>query len=133
MLRRKLMINLLVIIISGIVILSIPVIVNHLTKSTQAATDQTNNYTLVSEFVGDRYQDVMDCNWIWQVCQMSGDTVVTSWEKIYQNVQFLQYDPVLQITEAGLCYKGKNPNYYSYVTYQGQTCLIKIPTHHDDN
>ena len=141
MLRRKLMINLLVIVLCGAVALTIPVIVNQLQKSADAAINPNDpSVILVSEFVGDSYVDLGDTCVVWQICLKRGNTVVVTWDEIYQAAitrNALSYDREhLKLTRYGLCYTGihsaddyqklYDTNYHSYVNYQGRTCLLQL-------
>lgn len=137
---RKLMINCLIVLICGVIAVSIPVIVNYNQKQASATNNQSN-IKLVCEFVGDKYPDASDSGIIWQIYQKSDNKIVMTWDEIYTIVSkknTLQYDQEnLIITSKGLTFRNihtpaeyqalYNSNYCSSVTFQGQTCLIKLP------
>ncbi len=140
MFRRKLVINLLIIVLCGTVVLSIPVLAQHMQKSANAASDH-DKLTLVGKFVDGSCLNTVDYCAVWQICQKRGNTVVATWDDIFASIG--PYNPItydrehLQLTPYGFCYreiytaadyqKLCDSNYYSYVTYQGQTCLLKLP------
>ena len=95
MLRKKLLINLAIILICGAIALSLPVIVSHLQKPTSASTEEneesttnstTADWQLTSTFVGQKYQDKIDCGVVWQIEQKHGNKVITTWDEIYANI-----------------------------------------------
>ena len=135
MLRRKLVLHLLIIVLCGTVILSVPVIADHLQKSTQATDNQSTlaTWVLVSVYVGDRYQNMLDAIGVWQIEKRFGDTVVAQWEEIYAAISpsnpLIYDDENLTLSPYGLIYRSSAAaltGYTSTVTYQGRTCVLKF-------
>lgn len=140
MFRRKLLLNLLILVICGTVAISIPVIVNHWSKPA-SADGNGQDVTLVSVFVDCTNLDSADSCVVWQIHQKRGDTIVADWDTIYASLNAqnrLDYDHAnLQLTPYGLCFKGihtpadyqnlYDTGYSSNVTYQGQTCRLQLP------
>lgn len=143
MFSRKLVINLLIVFICGTVAISLPVIVQYQQKPSQASTTQptTAAWVLVCAFVGDTQQEQTDYYLAWQISQKRGNTVIATWEDIYTAISVgnpLTYDTVhLELTPQGLIYRNVNTpedyqklyttGYTSFVTYQGQTCVLTLP------
>ena len=150
MLRKKLLINLAIILICGVVTLSWPVIAGHMKKQTNASTNTNKeNYTtivtntdwyLTSIFVGHQYHDKVDCGVVWQIEQKCGDNVIATWDEIYANItatNSLTYDNEhLTLTRYGLVYRGlQTPadyqalyatGYQSTVIYQDHSCVLTL-------
>lgn len=140
MFRRKLLLNLLILVICGTVAISIPVIVNHWSKPASANDNGQTPVTLESVFVDCTNLDFIDSCVVWQIYQKCGDKIVAAWDTIYAslNENPLEYDhDKLQLTSYGLCLKGihtpadyqklYDDGYSSDVTYQGQTCRLQLP------
>ena len=143
MLRRKLMINIIVFAVCGLIALTIPVLVNYYKTTPTSASDkpeQVMPYALHSVFVGDNYH-LGDARIMWQVYLTQGDTVITTWEEIYnsasKNHSLLSYDHEhLVLTPNGLRYRNLATaedyenlylhGYSSTVSYQGFTCHITL-------
>ena len=141
MFTRKLMINLVVFVVCGAIALTIPVFVNYWQTDTASAGDETKPpYVLQSTFVGDNYP-MTDARIMWQIYLTQGETVIATWEEIYNSVStnnnVLSYDTEhLILTPNGLCYRGLATTtdyenlyatgYSSTVTYQGFTCHITL-------
>ena len=141
MFSRKLLFNLLLVLICGIVTISIPVIVRYQQNSARASTNQTNttNWFLTCEFVGN--QEQIDAYLVWRIYQKCGNTIVADWEDIYASINAtnpLTYDTVhLKLTPQGLVYRDINTpedyqklyatGYSSFVIYQGKTCRLTLP------
>lgn len=124
--RRKLVVNLAVIIMCGIVALSIPVIANHLPKTANADSRQV---TLVSSLTtNDFYENAL----IWQIELRRGEKIIQTWDEIYQALNqhkaTLNYDTqTLKLTAHGLVYtKTTKDNYSSVVTYQDYSCRLSL-------
>lgn len=123
--RQKLVINLSVIIMCGIIALSIPVLVNHLPKSAHASGN------LVLDSVRSD-NDLFDTNIGWQLVLRRGDKIVQTWDEIYQTIQnhtaTLDYDEtVLKLTSQGLFYtKTTVDNFSTVVTYQNYHCELNL-------
>ncbi|MBO4726398.1 MAG: hypothetical protein J5598_02230 [Clostridia bacterium] len=150
MLRKKLVINLAIILICGTVALSLPVIVNHLPKTTNASTNTNKencttitpntDWYLTSIFVGHQYHDKVDCGVVWQIEQKCGDNVIATWDEIYANINTanpLSYDHEnLTLTSYGLVYIGLQSDadyqilyasgYQSTVIYQNHSCVLTL-------
>jgi len=139
---RKLVLNILIFVVCGAVAITVPVLINHLSKPTVTANDDksvSTNCILVSEFVGDDYRFTDTCI-VWQVYLKNGFTVIATWNEIYAALS--QHNPLiydtehLALTPYGLCYRGLqtqedydklyNTGYTSSVTYQGKTCLLDL-------
>ena len=137
MLRRKLMINIIVFAVCGAIALTIPVFVNYWHKTTASASEQT--YTLTSTFLG-KSNHFQDARVMWQICLMSGDTVVATWEDIYRTASInnsITFDTEnLTLTPNGFCYRGLattadfeklyERGYSSSVTYNGYSCVLQL-------
>ena len=153
MLRKKLLINLAIILICGAIALSLPVLVGHIQKPTNASTNTPEensantttptleiDWQLNSIFVGEQYQDKVDCSIIWQIEQKHGNKVITTWDEIYANItatNSLTYDNEhLTLTRYGLVYRGlQTPTdhqtlyatgYQSTVIYQDHSCVLTL-------
>ncbi|MCM1404148.1 MAG: hypothetical protein NC133_01395 [Prevotella sp.] len=141
MLRRKLFLNLAILLLCGSVALSIPVLVNHWKQPANASDQNDCGLTLVSEFSGTGSAHATDACVAWRLCLQRGASVVTTWDEIYADYLHggtLSYDQKhLKITAYGLCYRDIHTaedyqklfasQYCSYVIYQGQTCLLQLP------
>lgn len=143
MFRRKLMINLAIVLVCTAVALTIPVIIKNQPKANYSANNDnatsTMSYQLVSKFVGDEYAHT-DNNLVWQVYQVQNGLIVNDWQAIYQALNQhnqLIYDTTnLSLTPYGLRFRNLDTaedyanlyanGYSSIVTYQGRTCIIKL-------
>lgn len=124
--RRKLLINIGVIITCGIIALSIPVLANQLSHSAHAASQ--NNTKLVCVAVTN---DLFDTT----ICQLElhrDNKIVQTWDEIYQSIQnnqtILTYDnTTLKLTIHGLVpIKTTAADFHSVVTYQNYCCELKL-------
>ena len=140
MFTRKLMINLVVFVVCGAIALTIPVFVNYWQTDTASAGDETKPpYVLHSTFVGDNYP-MTDARIMWQIYLTQGDTIIATWEAIYNSLtgnQTLTFDTEhLELTPYGLRYFGLKTaadyenlytnGYSSSVTYKNYTCTLNL-------
>lgn len=139
MMRRKLIINVIIIFVCGAVALSLPVFVKHWRSApTATASDNNNNHRLVGKFVGNS-QTIGDWYLVWQISLESHDTVIATWDDIYQNIlqnpnSVIYNTESLKLTSYGfICrdlsvYEYLDIIDYSYqVTYKGYTCTLRLP------
>ena len=133
MFRRKLIINLVVVLLCGIIAVSLPVIMNNLSKPNHAESQSTNNdWQLISINVGNQYCDLLDTTLIWQLECHHGKQVIHNWQQIYQVIStdnsIITYNPKLFcLTAYGLvCLDNKTTEHYSVVTYQNHQCIITL-------
>ena len=129
MLRRKLLINLLIVLVCGTVAVSLPIIVNNMQKSSNATTP-TQDWQLVSIYVGNQYKNLKDNYNIWQIELRHGDKVIP-WSEIFATIQNdptkIDYDTTkLRLLENGdgFVYLTKTTA-AAVVTYQGKSCLLQ--------
>lgn len=125
--RRKLMINIAVVVICGLIAISVPVLANHFSHTTNANTPvslvsvPTNNHLL-------------DAKAVWQLELRQGDRVIKTWDEIYQSIQAhhttITYDSNnLQLTSYGLLLpdnKTTEGGYHSVVIYENYQCELKL-------
>jgi|GEM_PF-2589551 len=141
MLRKKLFLNLLIILVCGTVALSLPVIASHIQTPTNASTNEsTSDWQLVSVFVGNQFENQVDSTVVWQIERRRGKTVLATWDEIYAESNFentIQYDDKhLKLTAYGLVYDGlQSPDdyqslyesgYRSTVIYQEHSCILQL-------
>lgn len=125
--RQKLVINLVVVLLCGIVTISIPVLVNHI----HPINADTQDYQLVSIT---NFDNTLDVDVIWQIELRRGNLVIETWEQIYTAITNhgaeLKYDNKnLQLTRHGLAYhktKTTEQRYHSVVTYKNYTCSVSL-------
>lgn len=129
MLRRKLLINLLIVLVCGTVAVSLPIIVNNLQKSRDIVA-QTEDWQLVSIYVGNQYKNLRDNYNIWQIELRHGDKVIP-WSEIFATIQNdptkVDYDTTqLRLLENGdgFVYLTKTTA-AAVVTYQNKSCLLQ--------
>ena len=124
MLRKKLVINLVVVIVCGIIALSVPVIANQLQKPTKAI----DSATLIYYPVNDNLHDAT----YWQLELRTDQTTVATWKQIYDSVlkqpSLLRYDQdKLQLQSYGLVNKQTTAdNTPTVVYYKQYYCEIKF-------
>ena len=137
MFHRKLMINIIVFVVCGVIALTIPVFVNYWKTTSTSATKPTT-YTLTSTFVGED-SHLTDARIMWQICLMNNEIIVLTWENIYQNINnypLIFDNEHLILTPNGLCYRGLATTqdyenlyatgYSSTVTYKNYTCTLTL-------
>ncbi len=129
MFRRKLFINLAVILFCGTIAISLPIIVNHLQKPASADT-YVADWELVSTFVGKQYQNQLDDYKIWQLELCYHNQVMRTWNEIYQSIQddptLVTYDhDIFKLTAYGFCQIKTTTGAPMVVTYQGKSCTLQ--------
>ncbi len=82
--RRKLFINLAVILVCGTVAISLPVIASHLQTSADATAHK--DYQLTCKFVGSDHHDYCDNYLIWQLELKCGNQIISPWQEIHQSI-----------------------------------------------
>ena len=128
MFRRKLLINLVIIFVCATVAVSVPIIVKHMEKSTNAASH--TNWELTSTLIYNHPYD----NLTWQVALKSQNRTI-AWKDL--NHSLFEYDTThLQLTTDGfVCLNTKTTadyqaliatGYTPVVTYRGYQCVLKI-------
>ncbi|MCQ2382575.1 MAG: hypothetical protein MJ060_01910 [Clostridia bacterium] len=134
MFRRKLTINLIVVLVCGTIAVSLPIIVNHLQKPTHADNGYQIEETLISLFVGDQFQDKLDTYAIWQLELRRGEKVLENWQQIYTTIttdsSLIVYNQdQLKLTNYGLICRDKQTTaqFQAVVTYQGHSCTLVLP------
>ena len=141
MFRRKLLINLCVVLVCGTIAISLPVIVNHMQRPAQAS-EQSNKYDweLTSELI--KYDNqANDICVVWQITCKQGKKTVESWQSIYQAIQqdssLIDYDTThLQLTKYGFAYRNLKTTadyqtllqsgYQTVVTYNHHQCSLTL-------
>lgn len=137
--RRKLLTNIVLVLICGTITLSIPVIVKQFQKPTDAASNpNANGWVLTSIFIGDHYQNLVDSCAVWQIEKHHGDTVIT-WPEIYVALgpgnPLTMADENLLVSAYGIIYPNLNgtdyqallaTGYRTTVTYQGLSCTLTL-------
>lgn len=121
--HKKLVVNVAVVVVCAVIALSIPIIANQLQKPANA----TNNLQLVCIKTEN---NLIDARAIWQLELRSGNKVIKTWDKIYQDNANLTYDKQnLQLTSYGLVLPIKQTTeggYHSVVVYQDYRCVLKL-------
>lgn len=133
MFRRKLTINLIVVLVCGTIAISLPIIANHLQKPTHADNYRTSE-ELISIFVGNQFQDKLDTYAVWQLELRRGEKVLENWQQIYTTIttdsSLIVYNQdQLKLTNYGLICRNKQTTaqFQTVVTYQGHSCTLFLP------
>lgn len=133
MFRRKLVLNIVIVLICGLIAISLPVIVNHMSRTAHANNQpNTEDWQLVSINVGDQYCDLLDTTLIWQLECRKGKQVVHNWQQIYHVISTtsstITYNQKLfRLTSYGLVrLNNKTTEHYSVVIYQNHQCRIDL-------
>ena len=140
MFRRKLLINLCVVLVCGTIAISLPVIVNHMQKPVQATGQSgSSNWELTSKLVNNNPSN--DICVVWQIECKHGNKVIESWRSIYQAIQqdssLIDYDTThLQLTKYGFAYRNLKTTadyqtllqsgYQTVVTYNHHQCSLTL-------
>lgn len=141
MFRRKLLINLCVVLVCGTVAISLPIMINQMQKPAQATGRSTvPNWELTSKLVKCSNLPNDICV-VWQIECKHGNETVESWQSIYQAIQqdssLINYDTThLQLTKYGFAYRNLKTTadyqtllqsgYQTVVTYNHHQCILTL-------